>query len=324
MTDYVAAAKNAAPAFGFGDPGIEVLHESENVVCKVTTPDDQFVMRLHRPGYNTRAELDSEVLWVQALEAARIPVPTAVSALNGDYYIPLEINGEITQVGVVEWIAGVPLRELYGQPATSRSLVADYARIGALSASVRHCSESWEAPPGFVRRRWDTDAFLGETPAWGRFWDVEQLTSSQRDLFVRARSLLTAELSDMATTSSHFGLIHADLHLGNVMANGDDLTIIDFDDAGYSWYAYDLAVALHPVLNEDVYAPAREAIVDGYRSVCPFTVDQEASIDTFLTLRSLIDVSWLDEREALQTGDKMAEHIALAVERAALYVEATG
>ena len=128
MTDYVAAAKNAAPAFGFDDPGIEVLHESENVVCKVTTPDDQFVMRLHRPGYNTRSELDSEVLWVQALEAARIPVPTAVSALNGDYYIPLEINGEITQVGVVEWIAGVPLRELYGQPATNRSLVADYAK----------------------------------------------------------------------------------------------------------------------------------------------------------------------------------------------------
>ena len=30
------------------------------------------------------------------------------------------------------------------------------------------------------------------------------------------------------------------------MCSGDELTIIDFDDAGYGWFAHEIAVALHP------------------------------------------------------------------------------
>jgi len=176
-------------------------------------------MRLHRPGYNTRAELDSEVQWVQSLDRAGIPVPAAVPTLDGGHYSTVEIGGQSVQVGVVEWVDGLPLSEIYKHSGAGRSLVDDYRRIGKISAQIRRHGENWTPPQAFVRRRWDTDAFLGEAPAWGRFWEVDRLSAAQKALFAHARALLTTELTHIGTTSSTFGLVHADLHLGNVMAS---------------------------------------------------------------------------------------------------------
>ena len=40
-----------------------------------------------------------------------------------------------------------------------------------------------------------------------------------------------------------YSMIHADMHPGNVLVDGDRLTVIDFDDAAWGWHAYDIAVA---------------------------------------------------------------------------------
>ena len=39
-------------------------------------------------------------------------------------------------------------------------------------------------------------------------------------------------------------MIHADLHLDNILSFDDSLTVIDFDDSGFGWHACDLAHAL--------------------------------------------------------------------------------
>ena len=42
-----------------------------------------------------------------------------------------------------------------------------------------------------------------------------------------------------------YGLIHADIHQGNFFVDeNDNITIFDFDDCHYHWFAYDLAVPL--------------------------------------------------------------------------------
>ena len=39
-------------------------------------------------------------------------------------------------------------------------------------------------------------------------------------------------------------MIHADMHSQNVLIQEDKLSVIDFDDAGFGWYGFDLAVAV--------------------------------------------------------------------------------
>jgi Ser/Thr protein kinase RdoA (MazF antagonist) len=39
------------------------------------------------------------------------------------------------------------------------------------------------------------------------------------------------------------GIIYADLNANNALREGGRLSVIDFDDAGFGWRAFDLAVA---------------------------------------------------------------------------------
>ena len=87
---------------------------------------------------------------------------------------------------------------------------------------------------------------------------------------------------------SRFGLVHADLRLANLLVDGDHITVIDFEDCGFSWYLYDLACAL--TFNEG-RPDVQELIalwVDGYRQVEPLPAADEQEIDTFLMLRRLM------------------------------------
>ena len=46
------------------------------------------------------------------------------------------------------------------------------------------------------------------------------------------------------TDIDRFGLIHADMRLGNLLVDGERVTLLDFDDCGFGWFLYDLAASL--------------------------------------------------------------------------------
>lgn len=255
------------------------------------------MLRLHRPGYNTAAELESEVAWVTALSAAGLQVSLPVPTTDGGYYAEVPVGPQHRQVGVIEWVDG----ESLGTPLGSADpdVVNQYRQIGEVAAKIRVHSSSWTPPERFVRRRWDADGLVGNTPVWGRFWDLEALNPGQRALFSDARDRLVEELGTLSTGPDRFGLIHADLHLGNLMADGKQLTVIDFDDAGFGWFAHELAVALNPVVAEPIFDEARDGIVEGYRHVFDLSDEEEQLIDSFVVMRSLMLVAWLDARREL-------------------------
>jgi len=277
---------------------MEILSISENVVCQAALPDGRrVVVRLHRPGYNTLDELRSEVQWVESLAASGVPVSRPVPALDGSHYVPVEVGGEQRFVGVVDWVDGQPLESV--TDLDPDLVIEHYGQIGELAARIRQHSTVWEPPTGFVRRRWDADGLVGDDPLWGRFWEVEGLSGSQLAVFVAARAALHRDLSAQPTGIDRFGLIHADLHLRNLMADGERLTVIDFDDAGFGWYAYELAVALHHALDEPWYGEAREELFTGYRRRQRLAEDEVQLVDAFLCVRSLLVVAWLAARPEL-------------------------
>ena len=53
-----------------------------------------------------------------------------------------------------------------------------------------------------------------------------------------------SEWSNSARTPGTFGLIHADLHLDNTLFADGEARLIDFDDCGFGYRIYDVAVAL--------------------------------------------------------------------------------
>ncbi|PLT30685.1 phosphotransferase enzyme family protein [Peribacillus deserti] len=52
-------------------------------------------------------------------------------------------------------------------------------------------------------------------------------------------------LSDLSRTPDLFGLMHNDFHQGNFRVESGEITLFDFDDCAYYWYANDIAASFY-------------------------------------------------------------------------------
>ena len=93
------------------------------------------------------------------------------------------------------------------------------------------------------------------------------LSRAERHLLLATRDTLHAALTRYGKPARTFSLIHADLHPRNVLIDGTHAAVIDFDDAGFGWHQYDLAVALVSYQHHPAFAAFRDACIAGYRSV---------------------------------------------------------
>ena len=96
----------------------------------------------------------------------------------------------------------------------------------------------------------------------------------------------------------------------------DDLFVIDFDDAGFGWYLYDIAVALYSPWTEEGFEAVQDAFVSGYRSGRPLAEEDLARLPVFLHMRDLAILGWLDARPELPQHAFLPEAIKAACARA--------
>lgn len=154
-------------------------------------------------------------------------------------------------------------------------------------------------------------------PMWFDSYEIieaTQLLASSSDPAREQLASLVEALKHLPSEPSDFGLIHDDLHFANFLILPDGkISIIDFDDCGYSWFAMDVAMALFDILV--LYDPASEAdkqafarrflsnYLAGYRTekeIPPYWLEQ---IPHFLKLKELcIYATMIDHAEIVQPG----------------------
>ena len=290
---YEAAASRALVPFGLGGGDLSLVSISENVTFKVTAgrPQESYVLRLHRPGYHSIDELDSERVWLAALEAAGISVPHPLPAEDGRFYLPVEIPAadEIRYAGLSRWVDGEVVGEL--------SDVSRYfSQLGSLMATMHDQASAWTPPPTFRRHNLDVGGLLGDAPFWGPFWEHPELTAAERQLLISTRDRFRPALARYGCRPQTFSMIHADLHLANLLVDGDNLSVIDFDDAGFGWHQYDMAVALFDSRDRSGLADNEQAFLDAYRSIRPMTDTDLGLLPMFELIRGMALIGWKHQR----------------------------
>ena len=311
QAEYLLAARRAVACFpipvrDFEQVSVTLVNESENMTFQVVDDTGQrFVLRLHRPGYHTLAELESEQTWVRALAAAGIAVPHTLQARSGSAYTTVRVGetDEHRHAGLAHWVTGEMLAGLIEARASwledSRLVTHRFGQLGALIADMHNQAATWQPPPAFVRHALDGDGLLGEQPFWGRFWEHPGLLPADAALLARARRQLYAQLGQLDQSPSTYSLIHADLHSGNVLVGSDTLSVIDFDDAGFGWHAYDLAVALSHYRTTAALPRITAALLDGYQTRRSLSAAVTEQIPLFLLIRRLAIIGWLMHRPEL-------------------------
>jgi len=290
MTNDLAQAESALAHWGSLGAPLRLVWQSENVVFETVLRDGtRAALRLHRPGYQGRAAIESELDWCARLAAAGVPVATPVAAVNGR--LTAGLGGRV--VSCLRWLDGAPLGQA-DQPLAGSAVAARAGELGALIARLHNATDAGACPQPFARKPWDAGALLGERPFWGRFWDNPALHPDERADLLAARDLAGRQLAQ----ARDFGPIHADVIRGNVMATPDGLALIDFDDCGPGWRLYDLASALIQSWGDPDMGRQAVDLLAGYRSLRALPDDQTALLPLFVALRGFASAGWIVPRVA--------------------------
>ena len=323
-----AVAAEALDAWGWRQAQLRLIKHRENAVFAAVLDGRRRALRLHRQGYHDDAELRSELQWMRALEAAGIEVPQVLPTAAGELFVSRRFEGlpGPLQADLFEWIDGEPLGAVEtGIRDAGRDVAQTYFTIGALAGRLHNQSSAWTLPPGFKRHAWDLAGLVGEQPFWGRFWELPTLSNDERKLMERTRQRLRRELSGLRQSPDDYSLIHADFVAENILVDGDQVRLIDFDDAGFGWHLFELATSTHFLMGEECFEAAQEALIRGYRGERPLPDVQLARLPLFSLARATTYLGWVHTRPETETAQEMTPMlVSSACELAETYLTQTG
>ena len=298
---FLGPLRALLPHYGLVGRAEPVRHTvSENTTYKVIDADGAalLVLRVHRAGYHTADEIRSELGWVEALDdAGVVEAARPLRRVDGERLSRIDDGTVWHHVSAFRFLAGE-------EPKVGSHLADRFHDLGAITARLHGHAKSWQRPKGFVRKRWDFDAMFGARALWGD-WRAAALDDAGRAVLEQLQATLDHRLADYGDGPDRFGLIHGDLRLANLLDDGTRLAVIDFDDCGFGWFAYDFAAAIS-FHEDDPAIPALQAAwLDGYRTVAPFEAESEAMLPTMIMARRLLLTAWLASRAG---NDTDAEH----------------
>jgi Ser/Thr protein kinase RdoA (MazF antagonist) len=303
VSSFEQFAHAALPAYGLdAEAGVTLLNVSENGTFRIDDArQGRSVFRVHRTGYHAREAVQSELAWISALRSdGVVRTPAYLPSLAGEDIVTVRLpDGGERYVVRFEWVDGV-------EPTEDR-LVQDFEQLGAITARLHGHSRRWARPAEFTRFVWDFETSLGDGGHWGRWQDGLAMGAQETEVLERCAELLQRRLVAYGNGPDRFGLVHADMRLANLLVNGDDVTVIDFDDCGLSWFMYDLGSSLSFIEHEPYVPELVDAWVRGYRDVAPLSPEDEAELPTFVMLRRMLLVAWIGSHAATATAQSMGE-----------------
>jgi len=294
--------RDALPRWGLsGASELKLLTISENATFRAHDPESgaDVVFRVHRPGYHTRAEIASELAWLAALGRDEVVATlTPIPQLDGELIADIDDGGLTRHAVAFGLLRGREPAEGEDQPRWFREL-------GAISARLHAHAKSWPRPEGFTRKLWDYDAMLGDVLLWGDWRAALGLTPEGRQVLERTAVLLKELTDAYGKDEGRFGLVHADMRVANLIVDGETLSVIDFDDCGFSWYLYDFAAAVSFAEHEPYIPELQKAWVEGYRTVTPLSDEECEILPVFIMLRRMLLTAWVASHSETPTAQAM-------------------
>jgi Ser/Thr protein kinase RdoA (MazF antagonist) len=295
-------AREALEAYGFGGARLRLIVDAGNVMYRVTTegrPVDEagsdlyvegrFLLRLHHPGYQSVGAVDSELMWLSALCEAGLPVPMPLRTANGGLSVEVSVPGvpRVRRCSLLRWVRG--------RMVDGRARRDHVVSMGRLLGRLHEHSAGWRLPEGFVRRHYDVNGLWEDDTGTG--YAAREVWPRIPGRFLRAFEEVTGRvgrvMEEWGRGPEVFGLIHADLGLdANALIHGGECRAIDFDDCGFGFWVYDLAIALAQWEGEGVWPSYRDALLEGYSGVRELPGEQLDRLELFLAAIRAMEVFW--------------------------------
>ncbi|TRO48016.1 hypothetical protein E2P65_03555, partial [Candidatus Bathyarchaeota archaeon] len=250
---------------------------------------DCYSLRLHQPGYQKDGAVDSELEWLSAMSEAGLPVPQPIPTEDG------ELSVEVSAPGVPSARRCSLLRWVRGRMASKPVRPWHMRAIGRLIARLQNHASGWRPPPGFVRRHYDRNGLWGDDTGTGYTADEvwPKIPGRYFDEFHEVTARVEEVMEDWGKGPDVYGLIHADLGTeANVLFHRGEARAIDFDDGGYGYWVYDLAVPLVDLEDDESLPTLRDALLEGYTEIRSIPEEQLEKLELFQAAFRALEIFW--------------------------------
>lgn len=257
-----------------------------NIIYKAICKKNKcFVIRLSDQQVRTKEQLESELHFQEYLYKNGASVTKPLITIDNRRVTECVFGNNQYYVCAFTFAEGLNWDERVDETPETFYL------IGKALGRVHELSKNYEIPY-HKRRKWYEQQELTDAP--------ELFEEYDRELYTSFTSFIN-EMKAMETDHDRFGLTHGDYLMSNYLIDKDKVTIIDFDECEYSWFAMDLAICIRCYLVADEPEKVIEKVelaemihynlLLGYQSENAITNDMIYDLNKYIRIRDYIEIA---------------------------------
>jgi len=283
---------------------IQYFTEETNLFFKVIDENGKkYTLKIFQEESSKIEDNLAEVFFMDALnKASNIPIQDIVHSINGDgvvvvksKYTPLPKRAIL-----YEWIEG----EVFCGKESYRL----FRRMGKIIAKMHTATKDVIIPENLNPKRWDKVFYYrGEVPVYKK----TEFKNVVPDKFIKMMDYIIPVLDNGLSNlyeNSKPQLIHADLNPWNILVDGDDLKIIDFEEALLGFPVHDISVFLYYYRHNDKfdYSLVKNSLLEAYSEIISDIDFNEFYIDLLMTARRVnfmnyvLDINYDDPKKYIK------------------------
>jgi Ser/Thr protein kinase RdoA (MazF antagonist) len=288
--DYNITAKELLSLYSISEPEIQFIRHNENITFKIIDHvyNKQYLLRIHKPAteglfglQHTLEGIKSEIKILQELKRKNLLHSQAPIANNlGEYITEYKLDNvnHPCYATVLEWIEGSTL-------TLKEDNIKEIAfALGENLALFHECLKEFKPSKDFIRPIYDIDRIDFAIEELKYCVEVNLFSIEHYDIIKKVLILVKNQINELNSRENTFGIIHADMQLGNIVVNNDNPCIIDLGFCGFGYYVFDLgsAATIFP-------SNLRQTFLRGYSSKYSFSLDDlkyvegQIFMDTFIS-----------------------------------------
>lgn len=253
----------------------------ENLIYGFDQINQSYIVRITHSTHRTIDEVKAEMDFLFYLARHKANVSMPIMTINQELVEKIDCidNSYFIICAFTKAEGEVPSR----QNANERMFYNYGKTIGFFHQLTKNYHES----EGIQRRfSWDQDLIILNASKY--------LPKEDQVILNRLQEVVEA-IRQIKPTKDNFGLIHTDVHMGNFFVKDDELTVFDFDDVAYHYFASDIAIPLFYLVffvKEEDQIPLADRFMkpfmSGYLSMNQISKSDYMHLPLFLKLREII------------------------------------
>lgn len=218
----------ASKCYDFEIDNIANINSGSNKVYKIQKNGQNYYLRI-----STR-EFDyilAEVDWINFLKDS-IKVPRLLKSNKNKSIETFQDDGKTYVLCVFYELTGV----FWNKNDKTKWNEKIFYYWGNTMGKMHRMTKSYQAPDGPIKR----SLFENNLVSLEFYKDIPSVYEKMAHI--------QNEILSLPREKDSYGLIHSDMHQQNFLINNNDISVLDFDDCQYGFFALDIGIALYHAL----------------------------------------------------------------------------